>query len=195
MMKSVSITLMCAALLALPTTAAAQRPDGTSVGMGAGWDLPAAIDNLNTAGVRLRLISGLTFEPRIELSRASTTMEFGGSDTETSFTVLGLVTTVRVPVASAGPLDFIVLGGGGAAYGSTDPEGDENTVTNTAFFLVWGLSIEYWLSARWCFSVTATNPFLSLDKTSDEQSDTSESTTAIGIIFDPDIVAMFHLFY
>lgn len=197
MIKSLSIGLVCAAFLALPATASAQRPGGTAVGMGAGWDLPTAVDNLNTAGVRLRLISGLTFEPRVELARASTTVDFGAGDAETSTTSLALVTTVRVPLASSGPLDFIILGGGGASYSSTDPEGDDNAESDTVFFLLWGLSVEYWIGPRWCFSMTATNPFLSLSKSKEEMpgDDASTSTTAIGIIFDPDIVAMFHLFY
>jgi len=194
--------LSAVAVLAVASSAraedgAAARPFGFTMGIGAGWDLPTALDDINTTSVRFRLGNGLTFEPRVELSSTTNSTEIGPSDTDTKISGLALVTTARMPIMSRGPVDFVALGGIGYERTSVNPEGADNTSTDSVLELVWGLSVEYWFGPRWNLSFTATNPFVSRVSSVDEGpiDDTTTTSTSFGAVFDPNVVVMIHLFY
>ncbi len=193
--------LVVMALVALPATAAADnhvvRPTDFTMAIGAGWDLPSDIDIINTASVRFRLANGLTFEPRVELSTDSNKTEVGNADTENTANAVVLSTTARYPMMSRGPTDFIVLGGVNFSRFAADPDGADNNSTTSVAALVWGLSVEWWISQRWAFSFTAINPIVSRVSTTMENAidDTTTTDFSFGLIFDPNIIAMFHLYY
>lgn len=192
---------LVAAALALSTPALAQesaeRPYGFTMGIGAGWDLPSPVDELNTASVRFRLPVGLTLEPRVELSTSSDRSEFGAVDVENTFTALTLAVTARWPLLSRGPVDWLIVGGAGIDRDKTDPDGSNNDTTDTTLGLLWGLGVEYWFGPRWVLSATATNPVLSRRtvKTESVGDDMKQTTTSVGAVFDPDVIVMLHLFY
>ena len=199
-------TFVVTCLCALGASAAAQearsssssRPDGFTVGMGAGWDIPTDIQNVNTASVRFRLANGLTIEPRVDLSVTSDKDDFGMITQEDGTSSFALEAIARWPMMGRGPVDFLALGGAVIDVFSTDPDGDDNNTTTTSLGLIYGLSVEYWWGPRWVFSFSATNPVFGRTKISREVAmadDTSSTTSGFGAIWDPDIIAMFHLFY
>jgi hypothetical protein len=181
-----------------PVVESAGRPVGFTVGIGAGYALPADIDQPNTAGVRFRLGGGLTFEPRVELETSQQKYEVGTSDAKDAVNTVSLITMVRVPFRSRGPFDFIFIGGALLEYVSQDPDGGDNNETDTEVALTWGLAIDYWLSSHWAFSFSAYNPLVSYVRNKQEipgGSTQKSSTTSFGAIFDPTVVGMIHLFY
>ncbi len=190
--------------IATPATAAAEptsatRPDQFTIGIGAGWSLPADITNVDTLSVRFRFPCGLTLEPRLRATTSNTTIDVGGVDTKSSSSTVSLTSSVRWPLVRRGRADLILHGGAGFTYSKVDDWADHDTARNTTFGLDWGLAIDYWLSSNWSLSVTATNPLLSLSRASQEQpppdDDTETSTTSFGATFDPTVVVMLHLFY
>lgn len=199
-MSKLSIVLAVSMVCATAQLAEAdnKRPDGATFGIGTGWVLPADVDRPNTVGVRFRLPSGLTFEPRVELSTNNTSQELGMTSTDTRTTAVALSTTARYPLRSRGPVDMIVLGGFTLDYTKLNPEGNDNNQTDSVFALVWGIGVNYWIKGRWALSFTATNPFLARSSSTDEQiggMDTTTTSTGFGAVFDPTVVFMVHLFY
>ncbi|MCG8419206.1 MAG: porin family protein [Proteobacteria bacterium] len=181
---------------ALPDSIWAQmRPNDLAVGIGAGWDLPADITQVNLASVRLRLSRGITLEPRVELGYGSQRVDLGPTDSKITTTSLILTGSARIPLFQRGKLDFLAVGGAALEYVSVNPSGDNNNAVVTGLSLIWGLSIEYWLSTRWSVSLDATNPLFNRTKSSNNADDASTTNTNIGIVFDPDINLMAHLYY
>jgi hypothetical protein len=202
MMSKLSLILATILLLASAPQALADngaaRPDGATFGIGAGWVLPADIDRPNTVGVRFRLPSGLTFEPRVELSNNQLSQELGGASNDTSTTALVLSTTARFPMQSRGPVDMVLVGGFTFDYLKVNPEGTDNNQTDSVLALVYGLSVNYWIKGRWALSFTAANPVIVRTSSTDEQvggNDTTTTSTSIGAVFDPTVTLMVHLFY
>jgi hypothetical protein len=173
------------------------RPYGTTVGLGFGYFMPAAWDAPNVVSARLRLASGLTIEPRAELSTSSTSMDTGIGETSNSFSTLAVGANVRLPLASRGRGDFMLVGGAAAALSKNNPEGADNSVTTTSLALTWGVGIDYWLSRSFSISMTATNPVIAHTSTSFEAAgdDPSNSTTGLGVVFDPALDVMLHLYF
>ena len=173
------------------------RPEGTSVGIGAGYTIPADILNPNTASVRFRFPSGLTFEPLAVLATQSSSQEFMGAESENKQHDFAVATEVRWPVGMRGKVDLVLLGGAGISVSKTLPDGADNDTTRTDFALSWGLGLDYWPKPRWAISASATNPLFLLSKTSQEVGDeTREDTTvALGAVFDPGFRMMLHMFF
>ncbi len=185
-----------------PSARASVRPQGNSVGIGVGYDFPAGLDRPDIASVRFRLASGLTFEPLLRLITIGTTTEVqqqgpNVDDSNAAFEFT-LGANVRLPLKSRGPLDFILVGGASLGFASEDPDGDDNNSAAFAINLNWGLSIEWWLSESWVFGFTATNPLVSYNSQSQEMGpDVTQdsSTTSLGLVFDPNVTFMLHLFF
>lgn len=172
------------------------RPDGFSIGIGLGYDLPADLQAPNRTSVRFRLANGVTVEPFAALAFSVQSQDDGVVDTSTNTLGLELGADVRLPKRVRGPVDLVLVGGGGLGLDSTNPEGDDNNTSTFFVELHWGLGLEYWFKDRWVMSLTATNPFLSSSRTTQEGNpqDMTSSTTNIGAIWEPNVVAMFHLF-
>lgn len=129
---------------------------------------------------------------------------------------LGAGANVRYALASAGPVDFVGLAGVGVHYGSRTThldvfvENQTQTRTNTSLqaSLNWGLSVEWFITRNIVLSADATNPLASwTNTTSVERSartgdnprsqEERSSTTALdfGLVFNPSVRLMFHLYF
>ena len=174
---------------------AAGRPAGLAVGIGVGYVFPAALDTPSTTSARLRFASGLTLEPTIVLSTSSIDLVSGGTERQTQVT-LGSV--VRYPVRARDQVDLEIVASAFVSSRGLDREGDDDLRTVTTLDLGYGLALGYWLSPHWSLSVTATNPLVSVVRTRAETGpDTSEITYAssLGLVFDPRVSAMLHLYF
>ena len=123
----------------------------------------------------------------------------GGTTTTVTDTVtqLDLVALIRKPLISRGHADFEVLGALGFDSLKTDPEGDNNNTAVTTLSASWGIAVGYWLSPHWQLSFTAGNPLLAFTSQKRELPGGLESTTkqtTFGLIFDPRIAIMIHLY-
>lgn len=178
------------------------RPTDLAFAIGVGYERAATgsfdLQMPNIASVRLRLVTGLTFEPTITLSNTSETTDPGTGTTSTeTITELGLGTLVRYPLIRHHRVDFEIVGSIGVDISKDSPPGGDMDKTTTTFDIGWGIGIGYWLSRHWQLSATATNPLLAFTKQSQETSateTTSTSSTSVGITFAPAISFMIHLY-
>lgn len=184
--------------MAMPEENAAHRPSELAIAIGLGYALPTALDMPNTTSVRLRLPSGLTFEPRVIIGNTSTTNDSGGgTSTSNATTQLSLATLVRLPLISHGRTDFEGLGSVGLDTLKDNPDGDNNDTTTTTIGFSWGVAVGYWIGPHWQVSLSAQNPLINYTSVKHQIGagmETKTSTTSIGVIFDPRIVLMVHLY-
>jgi hypothetical protein len=175
----------------------ARRPVDLSMGVGLGYVLPADLQVPNFTSVRLRLPTGLTFEPFVELRAGSTSMKTPGVNSKNSDTALGIGTSVRVPLAARGRVDFILVGSGFVTHQIDDPEGADNNTSTTSFALTWGPALDFWINANWVVSMAATNPLVSIVRqhTDSPVGSTRTTTTSVGAVFDPTVIGAIHLFF
>ena len=181
------------------------RPDGFSIGLGLGYGLPTSLETPNRTSARIRLGSGLTFEPLLAIS--NTTAKHDDADpmipeSETKQTEFGVAALVRIPVITHNHVDLEALASAGFTNRKVNPEGDFNSLTTSTFGIGWGIGIGYWLSRHWQLSMSVTNPLIQYTKT-DQQSpdpvtmgrrDDIDTETSIGLIFVPQVTAMIHLY-
>ena len=176
---------------------AAQRPTAFAIGLGLGYAIPSDLSTPNTTSARLRLPSGLTFEPQITLGHESQTQDNGVDTTELSINSVELGLLVRLPIRSNGKVDLSLVGGAGVSLTTINPDGDDNNRKINSFGVSWGIALDYWLTQHWNLSFTASNPILLTRKTTDEQGpgvEISDSTTSFGTVFDPTLAVMIHLY-
>jgi hypothetical protein len=172
---------------------APKRPEAFAVGIGIGYDFPTDLQQPNITGVRFRLPSGLTFEPRVIFGFS--TFKAGSSSTKSL--ELGLGTDVRFPRKLHGPVDLIFIGGAGIDRTSSNPPGSDNSTSSFAIDLHYGLGLEYWFSQHFSISATAENPVLTLlSTTTDTGPGTSDttSTTTIAAEWAPNVFVFGHLY-
>jgi hypothetical protein len=181
------------------------RPSELAFAIGIGYGrLPGSSMDLqtpNVASARLRLISGVTFEPTVTIANSSHDTNTGGAamDMSEATTDLQIGTLVRFPVIRHHHVDFEVLGSVGFGVSKLNPDGDYNTRTTTSFGLGWGIGIGYWLSPHWQLSTSATNPLLSYSSTKQEfgpdaDQAMKESFTTFAVEFNPTVTVMIHLY-
>jgi hypothetical protein len=175
------------------------RPMGFSVGLGLGYGLPTALDMPNRTSARLRLASGLTFEPVISIANTTETDQLPAMpEQEDKLTEFGLAVLVRLPLITHNHVDLEVLASAGFTNVKDNDFGDFNTVTTNTLGIGWGVGIGYWLSRHWQLSMSVTNPLVQYAKTKTQQpppaSTTEASETTLGLIFLPQVTAMIHLY-
>lgn len=175
------------------------RPQGLSIGLGLGYGLPTSLETPNVTSARLRLASGLTFEPLFTIANTSSTDEPTGlPETEDKLTELGIAVLGRLPLITHGHVDLEALGSIGFTNTKNNPDGDYNTVTTNTFGIGWGVGIGYWLSSHWQLSMSVTNPLVQYRSTKSGTGvsgmSNKSSDTTIGLIFVPQVVAMIHLY-
>lgn len=178
-------------------TAPAQiRPEGFSIGIGAGFRLPTELTLPNTTSIRFRLGSGLTFEPMLTLSHENVTVEQGNDSITNSTNDIDFALAVRYPLKQSGRVDFSLIGAVEVGTRVSDPEGTENNTSLTLFGLGYGLALDYWLNRHWNISMNATNPVVSVVSTNQQNAaapDESSTDTTFGAIFGPTVAVMIHL--
>lgn len=174
------------------------RPQGLSIGLGLGYGLPTSLETPNRTSARLRLASGLTFEPLVTIANTNETSEDPGlPETENKTTEFGLAVLVRLPLITHGKVDLEALATAGFANVKVNPEGDYNSVTTTSFGIGWGVGIGYWLSRHWQLSMSVTNPLVTYDQVKQQTGpgmSSTDSETTVGVIFLPQVTAMIHLY-
>jgi hypothetical protein len=173
------------------------RPTGTTVALGVGYGLPTSLETPNRTSLRLRLASGLTFEPTFAISNNTENRDSGATEETDKTTVFSIVALVRLPIVSKGKVDLDVLGTLGFTTRKENPEDDYNTVTTNSFGVGYGLGIGYWLSHHWQFSMSVTNPLVSYDQSKRQIGPgmtTKSSDTTLGLVFTPAVFMMIHLY-
>jgi hypothetical protein len=171
----------------------AGRPTELAFGIGLGYALPTSLQTPNTTSVRIRLPSGLTFEPQLVV--ATTTDD--AATTSTQQTELTLGSLVRYPLRVHNKVDLELVGNASVSNRVVDPDGANNNRTVTTLGLGYGVAIAYWLTPHWNFSLTASNPLLAYSRTRQEMGTgvvTTTKTTTLGLVFDPQVALMLHLY-
>lgn len=180
-----------------PAAPSAMRPEGFSIGIGAGYLLPDSLETPNITSVRFRLESGMTVEPVVVLSQLATTVDTGDESTNTRRD-LRLGALVRKPMVSRGRYDFEGLGAVFVGASLNSPDVDDADSSETSIALAYGLSVSTWINAHWQISFSALNPIASYTRSRQEMGPDAvrvDSNLAIGAIFDPTVTAMVHLYY
>lgn len=174
------------------------RPSTFALGLGLGYGLPTSLETPNRTSARLRLASGLTFEPLLSIANSSETTEISMMpEAEDKITEFGLAVLVRYPLITHGHVDLEALASAGFTNNKTNPEGDFNTTTTNTFGIGWGVGIGYWLSRHWQLSMSVTNPLVQYASTKQQVAQgisNTNSETTIGVIFTPQVSAMIHLY-
>lgn len=175
------------------------RPVGTSIALGFGYGLPTSLETPNRTSLRLRLASGLTFEPLVAVSNTSATMDPPiGTSTTDKVTAFGVDVLMRLPIVTHGKVDLEALGTAGFLNQKTNPDGDFNATTVTSFQLGYGVGVAYWISRHWNFSLSVTNPLVEYRQTKNQgggpDMTQKASETTLGIVFVPSVFMMIHLY-
>jgi hypothetical protein len=181
---------------------AGDRPPGVTLALGLGYSQTMGmwqLDAPNIASARLRLATGLTFEPRVEISNETESDEPAvGMESDDKETTIALSTLVRLPIVSRGKADLEAIGSLGFLNNKVNPEGDYNAITTTTFSLGYGVGIGYWFSNHWQLSMTVTNPLISYSQIKSQTGVASmtnkSSRTELGIEFTPTVALMIHLY-
>jgi hypothetical protein len=191
-----------AAVVVAPAPAEASRPEGFSIGIGAGYTLPASLDRPDTFSARFRLATGLAIEPFFDVLAASrdTSDSFGGIDSDATDKInrYGLGANVRIPALSRGRFDLVALLGAPLSYSKNDPEGDHNHTSQTTLVTSWGLAVDWWLTPHLAISASALNPLVTYTNSESEMGTdetTSQSITLLELAFSPRVTLMAHLYF
>jgi hypothetical protein len=174
------------------------RPAGFSLGIGVGYRFPTSLQTPNITSVRFRLAGGITVEPSVVFATTSHSEDTGTAQTsrasEAGVGVLG-----RFPLISHRRTDLELLGGVAFDYLGQDPD-DQNSddvTTNTTVTVSYGLAVGLWLTPHVQASLSATNGLVSFAKKREEMGAGSvrvTNDTTFGLIFDPTVAFMIHLF-
>ena len=180
------------------------RPSGFAIGLGLGYGLPTNLDTPNRTSARIRLGSGLTFEPLLSIANTKTTHEDPPQpDEEDKVTEFGLAVLVRLPLITHNHVDLEGLASAGFTNTKTNPDGNFNSVTVNTFGIGWGVGVGYWLSRHWQLSMSVTNPIVQYTSRKEQRmdpvtmqriEDEKDSETTLGVIFVPTVTAMIHLY-
>jgi hypothetical protein len=169
------------------------RPAELAFGIGVGYALPTSLQTPNTTSVRIRLPSGLTFEPQLVFATTSD----DAATTSTQQTELTLGSLVRYPLRVHNKVDLELVGNALVSNRVVDPSGNNNNRTVTTLALGYGVAIAYWFTPHWNLSITASNPLLAFSRTRQDTGVdlmTTTKTTTLGLVFDPQITLMVHLY-
>jgi hypothetical protein len=176
----------------------AWRPAGLAFGIGVGYVLPTSLQTPNATSVRLRLPSGLTLEPQLVLASSSNDVDSGGGTaTNNKQTELTLASLIRYPVRAHRKVDFEAIGTVAISSQTSNPEGDDNDRTTTVLDVGYGVGLAYWFTRHWNLSLTATNPLITYVRLRQDMGPgvtATNKTTTVGLVFDPTVALMIHLY-
>lgn len=173
-------------------------PAELAFGIGFGYQFKADLQTPDIWSASVRLPSGLTFEPTVIVRNSSTTQQNQpASSMTTTTTELGLGTLVRLPVIKKGRTEFQVLGSAMLDTTKQHPDTPDSDTKSTTVGLGWGVGIGFWITRHWQLTFDAMNPILSYNSTTMQtgpQTEDKRSTSDFGLIFDPTVTAMIHLY-
>ena len=174
------------------------RPSELAFGIGIGYVLPTSLQTPNTTSVRLRLPTGLTFEPQLVFATTSTDVDNGMTmATSNKQNEVTLGSLERYPFRVHDKVDFELVGSASISVQTSDPDGDDNTRTITTLGIGYGVALAYWFTPHWNLSVTASNPLVSYTRTRQEMTAdvvTVNKSSTVGVVFDPQVALMIHLY-
>lgn len=181
-----------------PPPPALVRPEGFSIGIGVGYKFPTSLQTPNVSSVRLRLASGITLEPSVVFANTSHSVDMGMAATG-SANELGVGVTARFPLMQRHRTDLEFLAAVDLDRVSTDPDDDnsDDVTTVGTTTLRYGLAVGAWITPHLEASMSATNGLVTYVKNRQEQGiDTVTVTTDLtfGVIWDPTVVFMLHLY-
>lgn len=173
------------------------RPNELSLAIGFGYALPTSLQTPNIASVRLRLPTGLTFEPQLILASSSRDVDTGPSVKDEASEV-GVGVLARLPIVKHGRVDLELLGSLNVNQATTKPEASDMDVSTTTLSAAYGFAVTAWVNRHLQVSLSALNPIITSVKRDEEMgAGTSTVTTdqTIGLIFDPGVTVMLHLYH
>ncbi len=177
---------------------APDRPTEFSIGVGVGYRFPTSLQTPNVSSVRFRLPSGFTFEPTLVFATSSHAVDSGTAATQTA-TELGIGALLRFPLVRHRRTELQLLAAVDLDNLSQDPN-DQNTddVTSiTTTTLRYGVAVGAWITPHLEASLSATSGLVGYTKNRQEQGIGSvliTSDTTIGLIFNPTVTLMIHLY-
>jgi hypothetical protein len=175
------------------------RPTGFSVGIGVGYRIPTSLQTPNITSVRFRLGGGITVEPTLVFATATHRVDNGTAQdrvaSEAGVGVLGrfpVVTHKRTELEILGGLDFDYLGE------DPDDQNSDDVTTTTTITARYGIAVGFWVTPHLQVSVSGSNSLVSFAKKREEMGLGSvlvTTDTAFGLIFDPTVAVMVHLYH
>ena len=180
-----------------PPPAPKLRPTGTSFAIGLGYQLPTSLQTPNITSVRLRLPGGLTFEPRVVIAHSTQDVDTGPSVTDEA-NELGFGMIARYPIARRSRVDLELVGGFNVSQEKTIPQDEDMDLTITTFTGVYGLAIGTWINRHLQVSLAAVNPIVTNVRRNEKEGPgivTVTTTRTYGLIFDPSVTLMVHLYH
>ncbi len=198
LMRSTMKTQMLALVFVAGSTSLAAAdppvPGETTIGIGLGIEnrpiagivapgIGGLLSGPTVGSVRVRFPSGLSIEPSVSVGRSAA--EVPGS--MASATNVSAGAAVRFAVARRGSAQLLGVVGVAGSRASSEMDGVTSTARSAQ--LSWGLAIDYWVQSHLAVSVSAANPLVSHFRQDDY------SATTYGVMLDPTIAMMVHLFY
>ena len=174
-----------------------RRPSGFSVGIGFGYEMPDSMETPNTTTARFRLRSGLTLEPVLRFQQESSE-EDTGTSMEDKKTTIEAGALLRYPFKSRGRVDLVLLGGAFIENINEVPDEDDRDIATTNIRADYGIAVEFWISQHWQVSMSALNTIFRTTRVAREMgpgTETVNTDTLFGAIYEPVITAMIHLYY
>lgn len=176
----------------------AVRPAGFSLGIGVGYRFPTSLQTPNITSVRFRLGSGIELEPTVVFANTSHSVDTGsaqGSDASEA----GVAALLRFPVVSHRRTELQLLGGLGFDYLGEDPDDQtpDDVTSTTTVAARYGVAVAVWITPHMQVSMSATNSLISYSKKRQEMGQQSvqvTNDTTYGLIFDPNVAFMIHLY-
>ncbi len=169
-----------------------------SFGLGFGWTFPGLGGDLwtpSTIAARFRLAGGLAIEPSLTV-RASGSGDNEPSTDDPRAMQIGVGTQLRIPAASAGPIDFLILG---TVSFNTNLDIEPGDSRSLSVGVGYGLGLELWLAKRFSIGMDATNSLASVTWSSVDNPVTGETdkatSWAVGIVWNPQLRILATLYF
>lgn len=173
------------------------RPSELSFAIGLGYQLPTSLQTPNITSVRVRLASGITFEPRLVLARSTRDVDTGPSTTDEA-SELGIGALARFPLAQRRRVDLEFLGGLSVNRTNATPVSEDMDLTITTFNATYGLAVGTWINRHWQVSLSAQNPIVTNTRREEQMGPGTSTVTTVrtfGLIFQPSVALMIHLYH
>jgi len=177
---------------------------GRAIGVGLGYMFPdSEIDVPNAIAVRFRLDDRLAFEPlfRVEYSNRKTQDDFAMADFTASRLDLDVGVNARVALATAGPAQFLFIGGMGVGFGTTLDVEDPTFDPDSRFVgldATYGVGIELFFRTRFSLSLDAVNPFVQMvwrKQSYPSGEDVKTRSYSVGAVWAPELRVIVSMYF